>query len=69
MPAPPHTSPVHVPVLDAPRDEDHPGPESRHPVAEDVSERTRSDGHAAARLCHPAPLRSPGRVTGAAAAG
>ncbi|KOV22243.1 arylsulfatase [Streptomyces sp. XY152] len=36
-----HTSPVHVPVFDALRDEDHPGLELRHTVAEDLWERAR----------------------------
>ncbi|MFB9350050.1 arylsulfatase [Streptomyces heliomycini] len=41
MLAPLHTSPVHVPVFDALRDEDHPGLELRHTVAEDLWERAR----------------------------
>ncbi|MFD7698944.1 aspartate/glutamate racemase family protein [Streptomyces caelestis] len=39
-----HTSPVHVPVFDALRDEAHPGLELRHVVAEDLLERARADG-------------------------
>lgn len=42
-----HTSPVHVPVFDALRDQDHPGLELRHLVAEDLLERARADGPAA----------------------
>ena len=42
-----HTSPVHVPVFDALRDEAHPGLELRHLVAEDLLERARVDGPAA----------------------
>ncbi|MGW4023265.1 aspartate/glutamate racemase family protein [Streptomyces sp. NPDC005009] len=42
-----HTSPVHVPVFDALRDQDHPGLELRHLVAEDLLERARVDGPAA----------------------
>ncbi|MFF5160785.1 aspartate/glutamate racemase family protein [Streptomyces sp. NPDC000348] len=42
-----HTSPVHVPVFDALRDEAHPGLELRHLVAEDLLERARADGPAA----------------------
>ncbi|MFE4052638.1 arylsulfatase [Streptomyces sp. YIM B13518] len=41
MLAPLHTSPVHVPVFDALRDEDHPGLELRHTVAEEVRARVR----------------------------
>ncbi|MFC8422841.1 aspartate/glutamate racemase family protein [Streptomyces sp. NPDC057236] len=39
-----HTSSVHVPVFDALRDQDHPGLELRHLVAEDLLERARVDG-------------------------
>ncbi|MEZ3177915.1 arylsulfatase [Streptomyces pimonensis] len=42
-----HTSPVHVPVFDALRDEAHPGLELRHVVAEGLLERARADGPAA----------------------
>ncbi|MFI8089804.1 aspartate/glutamate racemase family protein [Streptomyces sp. NPDC086080] len=42
-----HTSPVHVPVFDALRDERHPGLELRHVVAEELLERARADGPAA----------------------
>ena len=41
-----HTSPVHVPVFDALRDQDHPGLEARHLVAEDLLERARVHGPA-----------------------
>ncbi|MFF8970245.1 aspartate/glutamate racemase family protein [Streptomyces sp. NPDC014995] len=37
-----HTSPVHVPVFDALRDEDHPGLELRHFVDEDLLARARA---------------------------
>ncbi|MGC0328270.1 hypothetical protein RKD23_001260 [Streptomyces sp. SAI-170] len=39
-----HTSPVHVPVFDALRDETHPGLALRHLVDEDLLIRARSDG-------------------------
>ncbi|MFI9155086.1 aspartate/glutamate racemase family protein [Streptomyces sp. NPDC053367] len=39
-----HTSPVHVPVFDALRDETHPGLALRHLVAEDLLTRARGDG-------------------------
>ncbi|WP_309059564.1 aspartate/glutamate racemase family protein [Streptomyces sp.] len=39
-----HTSPVHVPVFDALRDEDRPGLELRHLVAEDLLRRARLAG-------------------------
>ncbi|WP_432041137.1 aspartate/glutamate racemase family protein [Streptomyces cadmiisoli] len=39
-----HTSPVHVPVFDALRDEEHPGLELRHLVHEDLLTRARCDG-------------------------
>lgn len=42
-----HTSPVHVPVFDALRDEAHPGLRLRHIVAEDLLARARADGPAA----------------------
>ncbi|GGW92986.1 hypothetical protein GCM10010297_13040 [Streptomyces malachitofuscus] len=42
-----HTSPVHVPVFDALRDQSHPGLELLHLVAEDLLERARADGPAA----------------------
>lgn len=42
-----HTSPVHVPVFDALRDEAHPGLELWHLVDEDLLERARVDGPAA----------------------
>ncbi|CAL9654983.1 hypothetical protein SUDANB176_06757 [Streptomyces sp. enrichment culture] len=42
-----HTSPVHVPVFDALRDEDRPGLELRHLVAEDLLHRARLAGPAA----------------------
>ncbi|KAF3468828.1 aspartate/glutamate racemase family protein [Streptomyces sp. Tu 3180] len=42
-----HTSPVHVPVFDALRDEDLPGLELRHLVAEDLLDRARQAGPAA----------------------
>ncbi|GGW55482.1 aspartate/glutamate racemase family protein [Streptomyces griseoloalbus] len=42
-----HTSPVHVPVFDALRDEGHPGLELRHFVAEELLERARATGPAA----------------------
>ncbi|MFI2430021.1 aspartate/glutamate racemase family protein [Streptomyces sp. NPDC018955] len=42
-----HTSPVHVPVFDALRDQEHPGLELRHLVAEDLLGRARADGPAA----------------------
>ncbi|GHH36580.1 hypothetical protein FHS35_006022 [Streptomyces umbrinus] len=39
-----HTSPVHIPVFDALRDEDHPALELRHFVSEELLERARSEG-------------------------
>jgi hypothetical protein len=39
-----HTSPVHVPVFDALRDEDHQGQELAHLVHEDLLTRARADG-------------------------
>ncbi|MFI6034779.1 aspartate/glutamate racemase family protein [Streptomyces sp. NPDC051315] len=39
-----HTSPAHVPVFDALRDEDHPGLELRHFVDEDLLSRARAQG-------------------------
>jgi hypothetical protein len=39
-----HTSPLHVPVFDALRDEDHPGLELRHLVDEDLLARAREVG-------------------------
>lgn len=39
-----HTSPLHVPVFDALRDEDHQGLELRHLVAEELLSRARSEG-------------------------
>ncbi|WP_149549173.1 aspartate/glutamate racemase family protein [Streptomyces marokkonensis] len=42
-----HTSPVHVPVFDALRDETHPGLGLRHLVAGDLLERARATGPAA----------------------
>ncbi|MFD9904404.1 aspartate/glutamate racemase family protein [Streptomyces sp. NPDC059063] len=39
-----HTSPVHVPVFDALRDQDHPGLTLRHVVREDLLDRARADG-------------------------
>ncbi|GHH91614.1 aspartate/glutamate racemase family protein [Streptomyces capillispiralis] len=42
-----HTSPVHVPVFDALRDEDHPGLALRHVVAEELLERARATTPAA----------------------
>ncbi|MER7049759.1 aspartate/glutamate racemase family protein [Streptomyces jumonjinensis] len=39
-----HTSPVHVPVFDALRDEDHPGVDLRHLVHEDLLERAVAHG-------------------------
>ncbi|MFF9218980.1 aspartate/glutamate racemase family protein [Streptomyces viridosporus] len=42
-----HTSPVHVPVFDALRDETHPGLELLHLVAEDLLHRARLAGPAA----------------------
>jgi aspartate/glutamate racemase len=39
-----HTSPVHVPVFDALRDEHHPGLELRHVVVEELLERARAAG-------------------------
>jgi hypothetical protein len=39
-----HTSPLHVPVFDALRDEDHQGLELRHLVAEELLTRARSEG-------------------------
>jgi len=39
-----HTSPVHVPVFDALRDEDHPALELRHFVSEELLERARVEG-------------------------
>ncbi|MGW4108278.1 aspartate/glutamate racemase family protein, partial [Streptomyces sp. NPDC004976] len=42
-----HTSPVHVPVFDALRDEGHPGLGLRHVVAEELLERARAAGPAA----------------------
>jgi hypothetical protein len=42
-----HTSPVHVPVFDALRDEDHPGLELRHFVDEELLNRARIEGPAA----------------------
>ncbi|NUK39228.1 arylsulfatase [Streptomyces lunaelactis] len=39
-----HTSPVHVPVFDALRDEDHPGLTLRHLVHEDLLARAGEDG-------------------------
>ncbi|MFF2995140.1 aspartate/glutamate racemase family protein [Streptomyces sp. NPDC057950] len=42
-----HTSPVHVPVFDALRDEDRPGLELRHTVDEELLARARIEGPAA----------------------
>ncbi|MGW3631884.1 aspartate/glutamate racemase family protein [Streptomyces sp. NPDC005122] len=42
-----HTSPVHVPVFDALRDEDHPDLELRHTVDEELLARARTEGTAA----------------------
>ncbi|MFI9766582.1 aspartate/glutamate racemase family protein [Streptomyces sp. NPDC052415] len=39
-----HTSPVHVPVFDALRDETHPGLELRHVVEERLLDRARAEG-------------------------
>ena len=39
-----HTSPLHIPVFDALRDEDHPGLELRHFVDEDLLSRARELG-------------------------
>ncbi|MYS31105.1 arylsulfatase, partial [Streptomyces sp. SID7804] len=39
-----HTSPVHVPVFDALRDEHHPGLELRHVVVEELLDRARAAG-------------------------
>ncbi|MFG3288142.1 aspartate/glutamate racemase family protein [Streptomyces sp. NPDC048179] len=39
-----HTSPLHIPVFDALRDEDHPGLELRHLVAPELLARARRDG-------------------------
>ncbi|MFJ4466424.1 aspartate/glutamate racemase family protein [Streptomyces sp. NPDC089424] len=39
-----HTSPLHIPVFDALRDEDHPGLELRHLVHEDLLTRAGQDG-------------------------
>ncbi|HEY9368546.1 aspartate/glutamate racemase family protein [Streptomyces sp.] len=39
-----HTSPVHVPVFDALRDQDHPGLELRHLVSEELLARARVEG-------------------------
>lgn len=39
-----HTSPVHIPVFDALRDEDHPALELRHFVSEELLERARAEG-------------------------
>jgi hypothetical protein len=39
-----HTSPVHVPVFDALRDETHPGLALRHLVEESLLDRARTDG-------------------------
>ncbi|MFJ5642699.1 aspartate/glutamate racemase family protein [Streptomyces sp. NPDC093223] len=39
-----HTSPLHVPVFDALRDEDHPGLELRHLVAPDLLAWARAEG-------------------------
>ena len=39
-----HTSPLHIPVFDALRDEDHPGLELRHLVAPELLARARDEG-------------------------
>ncbi|MEU9149614.1 aspartate/glutamate racemase family protein [Streptomyces sp. NPDC048417] len=39
-----HTSPLHIPVFDALRDEDHPGLELRHVVAPELLARARREG-------------------------
>ncbi|MDX3451892.1 aspartate/glutamate racemase family protein [Streptomyces sp. ME02-8801-2C] len=39
-----HTSPLHIPVFDALRDEDHPGLELAHLVHEDLLARARAEG-------------------------
>ncbi|WP_055491239.1 aspartate/glutamate racemase family protein [Streptomyces sp. TP-A0356] len=39
-----HTSPVHIPVFESLRDEDHPGLELTHLVAEELLERARAQG-------------------------
>ncbi|MEU1166498.1 aspartate/glutamate racemase family protein, partial [Streptomyces sp. NPDC005921] len=39
-----HTSPLHIPVFDALRDEDHPGLELRHLVAPELLARARREG-------------------------
>ncbi|MER5828789.1 arylsulfatase, partial [Streptomyces mirabilis] len=42
-----HTSPLHIPVFDALRDEDHQGLELRHMVDEELLARARREGPAA----------------------
>lgn len=42
-----HTSPVHIPVFEALRDQDHPGLELHHLVHEDLLDRAREEGPAA----------------------
>ncbi|MFE1751699.1 aspartate/glutamate racemase family protein [Streptomyces anandii] len=44
-----HTSPLHVPVFDALRDEDHPGLRLRHLVDEELLSRAREEGPEAVR--------------------
>ncbi|WP_345585639.1 hypothetical protein [Streptomyces prasinosporus] len=60
----PHTSPVHVPVFDALRDEDLPGLQRRHLVAEDLLRRARLDGPAAVAEGVRAKARRAGRAVG-----
>ncbi|WP_171990718.1 aspartate/glutamate racemase family protein [Streptomyces sp. JHA26] len=52
-----HTSPVHVPVFDALRDEEHPGLELRHHVDPGLLERARREGPQAVRADVLAALR------------
>ncbi|MFF1274143.1 aspartate/glutamate racemase family protein [Streptomyces marokkonensis] len=63
-----HTSPVHVPVFDALRDETHPGLELRHLVAGDLLERARATGPAAVAVADDVRARVRDAVDGGARA-
>lgn len=59
-----HTSPLHIPVFDALRDEDHPGLELRHLVAPELLARARREGPEAVAGDVTAALRQAAANTG-----
>ncbi|MET9082522.1 aspartate/glutamate racemase family protein [Streptomyces sp. NPDC004237] len=59
-----HTSPLHIPVFDALRDEDHPGLELRHLVAPELLARARREGPEAVADDVTAALRQAAANTG-----